>query len=286
MKLAPFRLGVQLAVFFMMFAIPVLNAYELYFVTGTYYALNVGGLGVADPVVILQAMFASGQLTVPLLSAVIFPILVALVFGRVWCGWCCPYLFVADRIESLRRWCKQTFFKEPGLPSSMGSQNSLQANLIRFLFLFGGTALGGILGIPVLNYFSAPGIMSTEAMIFIKEHWFSVEVFFLFALLTVQLTVWPRFWCRFFCPTGTTLSLIRSPYTLRVESTGRDTSSPCCKENSCSDVCPMKLRPYMESGDLLCVNCGKCVDACKLSRLKFAGIGSVPKLKRHDAMIK
>lgn len=164
MKYGSFRIAAQAAVFFLMFVIPLLNIYELYFVSGTYYALNVGGLGVADPVVILQAMFASGQLTLPLLSAAVFPILVALIMGR--------------------------------------------------------------------------------------------------------------FWCRMFCPTGTLLSLIRTPYTLHVESTNKNPTSPCCKENSCSGVCPMGLQPYRESRDLLCVNCGQCIDACKHNRLRFHGMGS------------
>ncbi len=276
MKYGPFRLAAQTAVFLLMFAIPILNIYELYFITGTYYALNVGGLGVADPVVILQAMFASGQLTLPLLTAAIFPIIVALILGRVWCGWLCPYLFIADRIESLRRLIKRKVFKSASVVAAKGVTSSFKANFVRFSFLITGTAFGGILGIPILNYISAPGILSTEAMIFVKERSLSIEVFFLLGILVLQLTVLPRFWCRLFCPTGTLLSFIRTPHTLRVESMSKKPANPCCKEDSCSDVCPMRLQPYRESRDLLCVNCGKCVDACKYNRLKFGGIGSAP----------
>lgn len=264
----------QITVFFLMFVIPLLNIYELYFITGTYYALNVGALGVADPVVILQAMFASGQLTLPLLSAAVFPILVAFIMGRVWCGWLCPYMFIADRVESLRRFIRRKVFKLDNTFINRNAQNSLKANFVRFSFLIAGTAFGGILGIPILNYISAPGILSTEAMIFVKERSFSIEILFLLGILGLQLTLLPRFWCRMFCPTGTVLSLIRSPYTLGVESTNKNSASPCCRENSCSDVCPMGLQPYRESRDLLCVNCGQCIDACKHNRLRFHGMGS------------
>lgn len=251
-----------------MFAIPILNIYELYFITGTYYALNVGGLGVADPVVILQAMFASGQLTLQLLSAAVFPILVALIMGRVWCGWLCPYLFISDRVESLRRLFRRKVFKV----ANREVQNSFRANFIRFSFLIAGTAFGGVLGIPILNYISAPGILSTEAMIFVKERSFSIEILFLLGILGLQLTLLPRFWCRMFCPTGTLLSLIRTPYTLRVESMSKNSTDPCCRENSCSEACPMGLQPFRESRDLLCVNCGQCVDACQHNRLRFHGM--------------
>lgn len=274
MKYGSFRIAAQAAVFLLMFVIPLLNIYELYFITGTYYALNVGGLGVGDPVVILQAMFASGQLTLPLLSAAVFPILVALIMGRVWCGWLCPYMFVADRVESFRRLIRRTALKADNPITTKKVQNPFKANFVRFSFLITGTAFGGIVGIPVLNYFSAPGILSTEAMIFVKERSLSIEVFFLLGILGLQLTLFPRFWCRMFCPTGTLLSLIRTPYTLRVESMSKNPTAPCCKENSCSGACPMGLHPYMESRDLLCVNCGQCIDACKHNRLKFGGIGS------------
>lgn len=277
MRYGPFRLATQIAVFLLMFIIPVLNIYELYLITGTYYALNVGGLGIADPVVILQAIFASGQLTLPLMTAAVFPILVALILGRVWCGWLCPYLFIADRIESIRRIFRKNSHG-PSTERSNRASNSFRANFVRFLFLIGGTALGGMVGIPILNFVSAPGILSTEAMIFVKERSVSIEILFLFVILALQLTVLPRFWCRLFCPTGSVLSLLRTPYTLCVESLSKNPVGPCCKENSCSDVCPMKLEPYRESQDLLCVNCGKCVDACKFNRLRFGGMGSALKL--------
>ncbi len=274
MKYATPRLVIQIFFFLLMFIIPVLNIYEIYFVTGTYYALSLGGLGVADPVVILQAMFASGQLTIPLMTAALFPFLVALLLGRVWCGWLCPYLFVADRIDSIRRLVSRKIFS--GQKESVKkTSSSFRTNFVRFSVLIGGTAIGGILGIPLLNYFSAPGILSTEAMIFVKERSFSIEITFLAILFGLQLTILPRFWCRLFCPTGAFLSVIRSPLTLRVEFVGKTSSTPCCKENSCSKVCPMGLKPYMESHDLLCVNCGRCVDACKFNRLKFGGLGSV-----------
>ncbi len=274
MKYAPPRMVIQVSFFLLMFIIPVLNVYEVYFITGTYYSLSFGGLGVADPDVILQAMFASGQLTIPLLSAALFPFLVALLLGKVWCGWLCPYLFVADRIDSIRRFIlRKIFVDQKESVNKTGS--SFRANFVRFSFLIVGTAMGGLLGIPLLNYFSAPGILSTEAMIFVKERSFSIEIMFLAILFGLQLTILPRFWCRLFCPTGSLLSAIRSPLTLRVEFVGKISSAPCCKENSCSEVCPMGLMPYMESRDLLCVNCGRCVDACNFNRLRFGGLGSV-----------
>lgn len=264
----PYRRAVQLAVFSLMFVIPLLNLYEIYAVTGTFYAINLGGLGIADPVVILQAIFASGELTVPLLGAALFPILLALVFGRVWCGWMCPYHLLADAAAWLRTRLYRIFGKTAS-QAALPVPTSFTANVTRFGFLIAGTAAAGAIGIPVLNYVNAPGIVSTEAMILVKERTMSLEIGFIVALLLLELTLLPRFWCRLFCPTGTLIAVFRLPFSLRVGTTIPTPRNACCKEGHCSAVCPMGLDPYRQGKDLLCTNCGLCINAC--TRGKAAG---------------
>jgi ferredoxin-type protein NapH len=255
----------QLIVFAAMFAIPILNLYEIYWITGTFYAINIGGLGIADPVVIFQAIFAAASLTLPLLSAALFPVALALIFGRIWCGWMCPYHLLSDCAVWLGSKLKRS-------PLQAGSSfTPFRSNVVRFAFLALGAAAAGAVGIPVLNYFSAPGIVSAEAMILIKEQSVSLEFAFIVVILSLELTALPRFWCRLFCPTGSFLSVFRAPFSLRVENAIENSKTACCKENHCSSVCPMGLSPYREGCDLLCTNCGLCVDACPSRRLRFKG---------------
>ncbi len=274
MRFRPYRRAVQIAFFALMFVIPVLNMLEIYSITGTYYALQVGGLGVSDPAAILQTIFASRDLTPPILSALLFPVLVALILGRVWCGWMCPYHLLSDtafrlrtlfRAKALGRHGKET----PSLPGA------LKANLCRYIFLLAGSAAAGAAGIPVLNFVNAPGILSTEAMILVRQHTLSVEFGFIAAIFLVELVFLPRFWCRLFCPTGTCLSLVRAPFTLRIRARAKSPKAPCCTENACSAACPMGLAPYREGADLLCTNCARCIDACGEGRdapaIRFAG---------------
>jgi ferredoxin-type protein NapH len=258
------RRAVQLGFLILMFLIPLLNLYEIYSITGTYYAINVGGLGIADPVVIFQAVFAAGELTVPLLSAALFPVILALIFGRLWCGWMCPYHLLADCTAWLRS----------RITHHRSGRKTLRANVSRFTVLLIGTVVAGAIGIPVLNYFSAPGILSTEAMIFVKERSVSLEFAFIAALLLLEISLLPRFWCRSFCPTGAFLSLLKTPYTLMVENTTKQLTSSCCKESHCAEICPMGLEPFREAANLLCTNCGLCVDACPSKRLRFRGFQS------------
>jgi ferredoxin-type protein NapH len=271
----PYRRASQLTVFGLMFAVPLLNLYEIYAVTGTFYAINVGRLGVADPVVMLQAVFAAGEVTGPLMASVAFPILLALVLGRVWCGWMCPYHLISDCAVWLRRKLAPWAFRNAGLVRTAPlAGRSLRANISRYGFLLVGTAMAGVVGIPLLNYFSAPGIISTEAMILIKNRHVSFEFGFIALLFVIELAVFPRFWCRMFCPTGSFIALFRTPFTLTIGTGSRRSLQACCKDNHCSPACPMGLAPYKEGNNLLCTNCGRCIDACPHGRLKFRGFAS------------
>ncbi|MBI5570115.1 MAG: 4Fe-4S binding protein [Desulfomonile tiedjei] len=270
MTYRPYRRAVQAGVFALMFAVPILNLFEIYAVTGTFYAINIGGLGIADPVVILQAVFAAGTVGGPLLTAAIFPIFLALLFGRVWCGWMCPYHVIADGLSWARRTLRSRLFGTTE-PEPLSIPRPFTANMTRYGFLAAGVIAAGAIGIPVLNYVSAPGIVSTEAMILVKERTVSIEIGFILLLIVLEITVLPRFWCRLFCPTGAFLAVFRGPFTLRVGTGARNPKSPCCSENHCSTACPMGLAPFREGQNLLCTNCGRCVDACTSKRLRFMG---------------
>lgn len=277
MMYRPFRRATQIAVFLAMFIIPALNLFEIYSITGTFYSVNIGGLEIADPVVILQSVFASGRLSVPILGAALFPVFLALLFGRVWCGWMCPYHFMADGVA----WVRSKFLRRSlnKFESNVDSRpGSFRANFIRFGVLLLGTVMAGAVGVPVLNYISAPGIISTEAMILVKEGTVSLELGFIVLILLLELLVLPRFWCRLVCPTGAFLSLFRFSSTLRVAAVPPSPKAACCKSRSCSEACPMGLAPFKEGDDLLCTNCGRCVDACKTGetggRLEFIGFRS------------
>lgn len=277
----PYRRSVQIGVSALMFVVPILNLYEIYAVTGTFYSINFGGLGVADPSAIVQAVFASGTFAAPIVSAALLPVLLALVFGRVWCGWMCPYHVLADVASRVRSLFLSKALRRPR-PEEVDFCRPVKANASRFGLLLVGCAVAGALGIPVLNYINAPGIISTEAMILVKERHLSVEFAFIAVLLLLEVSFLPRFWCRLFCPTGAVVSLLRTQYTLRVRSRTVNPKGPCCAENHCSPACPMGLEPFREAENLLCTNCGRCIDECRNGRLRFEGFNLTDSARRRS----
>lgn len=250
MKIKTARKTVQWIVFTGMFVVPILNILEIYFIKGTFYSIDIGSLAMADPLAVFQAFLASGTFDFLMLASLIVPALLVLIFGRIWCSFFCPYYLVTELIEPVR---KKLGLKKPDYSADKLSRT----NIFRFGFFIFGIFIMGISGIPLLNLISAPGIISSQALVLVKFHYLTFEVIFILILLILELFFY-RFWCRLFCPTGTFLSLIGKNRLMNVKKLIPDCSM--CK--SCIRVCPMLINPMEDGKSYACNNCGECVDAC------------------------
>ena len=261
MKIKIVRKTVQWFVFIGIFLVPFLNIREIYFIKGTFYSIDIGSLAMADPLAILQAFLASGTFGYLMLGSIVLPVLLMLIFGRVWCSFMCPYYLITELIEPLRR--------RLGMKKPTYSRDKLpKTNIFRFGFLTFGIFIMGISGIPLLNLVSAPGVISSQALVLVKFQYLTFEALFILFLLILELFFY-RFWCRFFCPTGSLLSLIGKNHLMNVEKI----TSECSMCKSCIRVCPMLINPMEDGKSFACNNCGDCVEVCpdnaKQDTLKF-----------------
>ena len=257
---------VQIGVFCFMLAVPILNLLEIYFIKGSFISLGIGSLGIADPVMILQALIASGSLSGVLVISTLIPILVSFFFGRVWCSWACPYTLILECIEKIPLVAGKMRVKHTKLRAD-GTLNRafIVRNLIFLTLLF----FVGVCGTPILYLFSPPAVISTQAMLLVKNLTFTAELLFIAALLIVEVFVSYRFVCRYLCPTGSCLSFVKSSARLRVSYSGS-----CSGCRRCVRVCPMGLDPTKEAEHSLCFNCGECIIACKERSLTWnIGLG-------------
>jgi ferredoxin-type protein NapH len=248
----------QITVLIVMFLIPVLNLLELYFIKGTFYSMDIGDLAMSDPLAIFQVIITSRQFNISLIASAIIPLIAMILIGRVWCSWMCPYFTIVEFLEYVRKKLKL----KPRKPV-YNRNTPHKSNRIRFLFLIAGLILTGIAGIPLLNLISAPGVISSQALIWVKFQTITIEAFFILVLLILEFFFY-KFWCRYFCPTGTFLSLFKTKRGLHI---GKVVES-CSSCMSCRNVCPMQLYPFEEGRNVLCFNCGDCIDICPDNRKK------------------
>lgn len=256
MKIKIVRKTVQWFVFIGIFLVPFLNIWEIYFIKGTFYSIDAGSLAMADPLAIFQAFLASGTFGYLMLASIVLPVLLMLIFGRVWCSFMCPYYLLTEIIEFIR--------KRVGIKKPAYSNNKLsKTNILRFGFLIFGIFIMGISGIPLLNLISAPGIISSQALVLVKFQYLTFEALFILFLLILELFFY-RFWCRFFCPTGTFLSLIGTNHLMYV----KKVTTECSMCKSCINNCPMLINPMKDGKSFACNNCGDCVEVCPDNKIK------------------
>lgn len=264
MKIKTFRRIAQIATMAAIFIIPILNIYKINFIKGTFYSIDVGDVAIADPLAIFQAAMAAKHVNIYMIASLIIPLLLVGLLGRVWCSWFCPYYLMVEFLGWIRKKIGLKSIK-PETTTALTEKNSK----IRYLTLLIGLFITGIAGIPILNLISAPGIISSQALVFVKFRYVTFEIVFILVLLTLEFFFFYKFWCRLFCPTGIFLALFRWKKGMRVEKLIENCSM--CK--SCIKVCPAVINPMTEGSSQQCHNCGDCIDTCpdnkKQDTLKF-----------------
>jgi ferredoxin-type protein NapH len=258
-KILLFRRFFQIITFLMIFVIPYLNLKEINFIKGTFYSIDVGDVAMADPLAIFQAVISSKIINMYMIASILIPLLLMITLGRIWCSWFCPYYFMVEMLEKIRKLVGLKSLK-PKYNKSIPSKT----NIIRFTFLIIGIIVTGIAGIPLLNLISAPGVISSEALVVVKFHHFTFEIVFILVILVIEFLFVYKFWCRFFCPTGTFLSIFRWKKGMKVIKKQPE----CTMCLNCIKICPMALNPMEEGDNSLCNNCGDCIVACEKNNEK------------------
>lgn len=256
MRLHPLRRTVQAGMLALLIAIPLLNRGGIGLISGSLYSLAIGPLWITDPAIGLQVILGTRALDLTLLASLLLPIVLALVCGRVFCGWLCPQNTISELADALAsrlglgRLCSPPVSPRP-----------------RWAVLIAVLLLMALAGWPLVTILSAPGILSVQVAKFVYEQRLGPELAVIGAIVLVELFVVRRAWCNFLCPVGTVLGLFRTRRTLKVvfsEGEGRS----CSHCQACARACQLGLDPV--SGQLYpqCHHCGECLDACKIVKDK------------------
>ncbi len=219
-----------------------------------------GALG-ACPIGSLQAVLNSSAYKV---SLYVFGLLsmFGVLFGRLVCGWMCPFGLVQDLLYKIKVGSKKKNL--PGhkylrylrfvvlavmviaLPALVLSENGIGQPWFCEWICPSGTLLGGI-PLTLLNE-------SFREIIGFRFFW---KMFILVACCLVSIWYFRPF-CKYLCPLGAIYGLFNPVSTYRLEID----PNKCIKCHACQRACGMDIATFETPNSMDCIRCGDCIKAC------------------------
>ena len=267
----------QVFTLLLLIAIPILNEYGIDAVVGTLYSIDIFGWTIVDPAMLLQVLCLGELFPLVLLLGLLIPLLLALIAGRVFCSWMCPYNLLAEGLY----WLKKRLI--PSRSSRLRNPSRKYSWISLYVFFFAIV----ITGVPLIVFASMPGLISARIASILSGEGPGLELVIVGGLLLFDTFFLRRAWCKYLCPVGGLLGLLHNRYSLRVK-TQHVTCSHCDArpDRLCHEVCPLELDPR-HSKDLYpgCYNCLDCVDTCQQHggalNLNFVNKDSIQKKVRN-----
>ncbi|MCW3995944.1 MAG: 4Fe-4S binding protein [Candidatus Bathyarchaeota archaeon] len=236
--------------------------------------------------------------------AVVFGVIVfaAVLLGRVWCGWVCPFGLYLDLMARLRKALKvrRRFFTDKFNERFHQLSYVVLALLIVLSVFFGAEAIANAQVVPgtesggfVYTYLSMPFcqvcpmkplcILAETSVGLLKPAWIvqnttgqfwqlgfyitSINLLIL-GLVTVAAFFFRRSWCQI-CPLGALIALFNRfpPFKWISGVRLNKVEEKCTKCGICKRVCPTQVKEVYEqkSGDVAtsqCIYCLRCVEMC------------------------
>lgn len=247
--------------------------------TGAVCSVRVADWSLACPLGALQNVFSSKAILLSALGAGLVLVVLALLAGRLFCGWLCPFGFLLDLAGKV-------------LPRRLGEKLRLPAFLRNRLAKYGvaGAALG-VSGAVGYQAFCAVCPIGTLCRSYGFQSTVAGAEFSLIPALALLEAGEKRSWCRYLCPVGALLGLCARIGLLKIS-----IGASRCKKFSCmrcASVCPMGIiseqdlregvSPRLNMAE--CIGCLRCVDTCPhgAAVIRFAWQKSTPAERRSAA---
>ncbi len=216
---------------------------------GTLWSMRLMGVDIADPLAAAEMAAASKRIHWPLIASAAIPIVITLLFGRVFCSWLCPGYVLFELTGKLRRLLRLAEIR-PG--------EVVFSHRNKYIGLFVGLALAALFSAPLFALIYPPVVISRALHAWV----FGTSLVGIFVVLGVivafELFVSPRWWCRTMCPGGAVYGLIGWIRPVRI----RLNADRCTGCRDCIPVCEEGINPITQSMSIECDNCGVCIRHC------------------------
>ena len=232
-----------------------------------------------DPLVALSTALASRTLAPHLLWSVPL-VLVALVFGRFFCGWMCPMGVLHHVISylSLKRKAVDRIAANQPRPAWQRVKYYVLVVMLGMAAL-GSTQVGLLdpiastwrgLATVVVPAAANSGVAILQDERHFQFGWLIAAVFF--GALALNL-IWPRFYCRVLCPLGALLGLLSKFSLFRIAR--QEGACNLCK--ACVTDCAGAADPMGTCNTAECLMCMACLEACPKGAVTYSflpGLGT------------
>jgi ferredoxin-type protein NapH len=257
-KLNFFRKTAQIISLLFLIAVPVLIVNEFYYIYGNLYSITIFGVDIVDPAMALQTFILSWEFVKVMLIGMLIPIIIASIFGKIFCSWMCPFNTISEYWEKI----VAKIFKKRRKISRLQTVESNPPVSIYWTVLSSLFVITLLVNFPLLAFLSAPGIISSEISHYVMGMGIGLELGVIFLILLVEGFFFKRIWCKYVCPVGGVLSIFRFKKTLRIN---HDPAVCTCAGtiDPCSLSCPLGLSPKDKGLYPYCYNCGRCIMTCE-----------------------